>query len=426
MKTYRVPGAITIIPHHNLRSGIFRSLSCRNFRVFFIGHGISLTGTWIQRIALPWLVYQNSGSSLMLGLAAFSGLAPSFIFSPFAGAFIDRCNRFTLVTATQILNLGLALILAYFSYSGIITTNIIISVNILSGIINSFEMPARQVLCLEIIENREDYCNAMALNSLIVNGARLIGPSAAALLISFGGISLCFLINGISYIAVIISLIMMKSVPVKKNEKGTGIFSEIREGFQFTLKCRPARSILSLYGLICLAGWPFTVLVPAVAGEILNSGPETFSILMASSGAGAFIGAFILGSRKKTAETDSLIAADAALLGVSIISLSFSSNLLLSMGLMAVNGASMMMLMAATASYIQYITDENKRGRIMSCFTMIFTGAATAGSYLAGVLSEEFGIENTLQLGGFICLTAACMHLAFITGSNKLPEPDYE
>lgn len=424
MKTCREAGVIISVPGNGFLTGMFRSLRCRNFRLFFIGHGISLTGTWIQRIALPWFVYQKTGSSLMLGIVAFSGLVPSFILSPFAGVFIDRWDRFILVTATQILSLAQALLLVYFSFSGNLTTNIIIAVNIFSGIVNSFEMPARQVFCLEIIGNRNDYSNVMALNSLLVNGAKLAGPSAAALLISAGGISLCFLINGISYGAVIVSLLMMKSVPVKKKVNGRGLFHEMKEGFSFASGCHPARNILFLYGLICFAGWPFTVLMPAVAGDMLHGSSGTFSLLMASSGAGAFIGATVLGSRKKTVEAASSIARDAALLGISIVLLSFSRNLLLSMGLMAVNGACMMMLMAETVSFIQYIVEDNKRGRIMSCCTMIFTGAAPAGSYLAGNLSSKFGIQNTLLLGGIICVTGACMYLAVVPGSFKIAEFD--
>jgi MFS family permease len=392
---------------NNAIKNIFRTLGYRNFRLFFIGQGISLTGTWMQRIALPWLVYQRSGSTLMLGLVALSGLAPSFIMTPLAGVLIDRWNRYHIVMATQILSLIQALMLAYCCFTGNISVGMIILLNVFLGVINAFEMPARQAFLLELIDDKTDYCNAVAVNSTIVNGARLIGPSIAGIIITQSGEALCFLINGMSYIAVIISLIMMKTLPINEKIKNNGLFREMKEGFTYAFRCQPIKNVLLLYGLVCFAGWPYTVLMPVIAREMLHGGASTFSLLMIASGTGALFGAICLGSRKSNAGLDTVIASATALFGFGIIALSFSRNLILSMIVSAVIGACMMLLMAAIVSFLQTIIEENKRGRIMSCYVMIFTGAAPVGSYLAGVLSTRLGASNALFLGGFLCVIGA-------------------
>jgi len=398
---------------------IFRTLCCRNFRLFFIGQGISLTGTWMQRIALPWLVYQQSGSSLMLGLVAFSGLAPSFIMTPLAGVLIDRWNRYHIVMVTQILSLIQALMLAYCCFTGNISVGMIILLNVFLGVINAFEMPARQAFLLELIDDKTDYCNALAVNSTIVNGARLIGPSIAGIIIAYGGEALCFLINGMSYIAVIISLAMMKTLPINEKIKNSGLFHEMKEGFAYAFGFQPVRNVLLLYGVVCLSGWPCTVLMPVVARDLLHGGASTFSLLMMASGAGALIGALCLAYRKNISGMDTVIASATALFGFGIIALSFSRNLILSMIVLAVTGACMMMLMAATVSFIQTIIEESKRGRIMSCYVMIFTGAAPLGSYLIGELSTKMGTPYALFLGGLLCMIGAFI---FIAGKFSLDD----
>ncbi len=405
---------------------ILRSLQSENLRLFFIGQGISLVGTWIQRIALPWMVYQKSGSSSMLGIVAFAGLAPTFIIAPFAGVFIDRWNRYRVVMAAQIFSLIQAFILTFFSFSGDLSMKIIIILSIFSGIINAFEMPARQVFMLELVENKNDYSNVLAINSIIVTAARLAGPSAAAMLIGLGGLSICFLFNGLSYSAVIISLMLMGKIPVTIIAKGTGLAREMKDGFAFAFGHHPVRNILLLYGLICFAGWPVTVLMPVIAGEMLHGSAVTFSILTAASGGGALAGAVFSGSRKNGIGTDYTIAKASAVFGIGIILISFSGRLILSIGLMAVTGACMMILMAATVSFIQSITEENKRGRIMSCYTMIFTGAAPAGSYLSGNLSASFGTPQILFVSGLLCFAGAIAFSTTIPRRNRSIKLSYE
>ena len=396
----------------NAIKDIFRTLGCRNFRLFFIGQGISLTGTWMQRIALPWLVYQRSGSTLMLGLVAFAGLAPSFIMAPVAGVLIDRWNRHHIVMATQILSLIQSLMLAYCCYTGNISVGMIILLNVFLGVITAFEMPARHAFLMEIIDNKSDYCNAVAINSTIVNGARLIGPFLAGIIITGGGEGLCFLINGATYLAVIVSLVMMKTISTSQRAKNTGLFHEMKEGFVYILRFPPVKNVMLLYGLVCLSGWPYMILMPVIARDLLHGGASTFSMLVMASGAGALIGALFLGARKNISGMEMLIACATVLLGTGIITLSFSRNLILSMTLMAVIGACMMLLMTASISFIQTIIEESKRGRIMSCYTMVFTGTAPVGSYLAGELATRVGAPHTLALSGLVCLIGAFLFIA--------------
>lgn len=394
---------------------ILFSAGYRNFRLFFIGHAISLLGTWIQRIALPWLVYQKTESPVILGLVALSGLAPSFVLSPAAGVFIDRWSRYYVVTVSQVLSLVQAVLLTCCCYAGNISIETIIGLNIFLGIINAFEMPARHAFMLEIISNKNDYYNAVIINSVLVNTARIAGPSAAALIIAQGGESLCFLINSASYFVVIISLMMMKNLPETIKNKNTGLLKEMKEGFLYAFRYQPLKNVLFIYGILCFAGWPCTVLMPVIARNILHGGPATFSMLMTASGAGAFIGALFLGLRKKKTGFDHIIAYASVFFGAGMITLSFSNSLVLSVLTISLTGACMMILMSATISFIQTIIEESKRGRIMSCYTMIFTGAAPAGSYLAGELSVRVGTPQTLLLGGIACIAGALVYFNRIT-----------
>ncbi len=395
--------------------GIFRTLGGKNFRLFFIGQGISLIGTWMQRIALPWIVYQQSGSALMLGLVALSGFAPSLLLAPVAGVLIDRWNRYHTVLAAQFLCLLQALLLACCNYSGVLTVGIIILLNSALGLINAFEVPARQAFLIELIDDKNDYCSAVAVNSTIVNGARLIGPSLAGIIMTRSGEGLCFLCNGASYLAVILALLMMKNLPVTNKPENNGFFLEMKEGLKYALSYKPLKNVLLLYGLICLAGWPCTILMPVIARDLLQGGAGTYALLLTASGAGALGGTFYFGSRRSNEGLHKLLAAATALLGLSIIVLSFSENLLQAMVGVSVIGTCMMVLMAASVSYVQSVSEDSKRGRMMSCYSMIFTGAAPLGSYLAGALSTGLGTPQTLFLAGIVCLVGA---FAFSSNMN--------
>ena len=386
---------------------IFRTLGNRNFRLFFIGQGISLIGTWMQRIALPWLIYYKTGSPLLLGLVAFSGIAPSFILAPIAGVLVDRWDRYRIVMITQILSLIQALMLVFCSLEGNISIGMIISLNIFLGIINAFEMPARQAFLTGLINDKNDYCSALSVNSTIVNAARLIGPALAAIIISRFGEMPCFLVNAVSYLAVIVSLAMMSIKPASIRVASHGVLYELKEGFVYACGLHPIKEVLLLYGLVCLSGWPCTILMPAIAKDLLHGGAGTFSMLMTASGAGALIGALLLGSRKNISGMDTVMACATALLGIGIIALSFSKNLFTAMAMTALMGACMMMLMTSTISLIQTIIEDGKRGRIMGLYAMVFTGAAPTGSYLAGEMSSRLGTHQALVVGGLVCVIGA-------------------
>ena len=277
---------------------IFRSFQYRNYRLFFSGQSISLIGTWIQRIATPWLVYHLTGSAFLLGVVGFAGQIPTFMIAPFAGVLTDRWNRYHILIGTQIAAMIQALILAFLYFAGVIEVWHIVLLNIFLGCVNAFDTPARQSFVIEMVEKKEDLGNAIALNSSMVNGARLLGPSIAGILIAFTGEGICFLLNGISYLFVIASLLLMKVTPRKINSKDTHVFKEMKEGFSYAFGFAPMKYIIFLLSLVSLMGMQYTVLMPVFAKEILHGGSHTFGFLMGASGLGALTGALYLASRK--------------------------------------------------------------------------------------------------------------------------------
>jgi MFS family permease len=327
--------------HTNGRAGlntVFRSLRYRNYRLFFGGQSISLIGTWIQRIAVPWLVYRLTGSAFLLGLVGFASQIPAFLLAPFAGVLTDRWNRYHILVACQILAMIQALILAFLFFSGAIEIWHIIVLSILLGFINAFDMPARQAFVVEMVERREDLGNAIALNSSMVNSARLLGPSIAGVLIAATGEGICFLLNGFSYLFVIASLLMMK-VNLRKGEtQDTQVLQGLREGFSYAFGFAPIRYIILLLGLVSLMGMPYAVLMPVFAKEILHGGSHTFGFLMGASGVGALIGALYLASRRSVLGLGKIIPLSAAVFGFGLIAFSLSRFFLLSLALMLLTG----------------------------------------------------------------------------------------
>jgi len=395
---------------------IFRSFQYRNYRLFFGGQSISLIGTWIQRIATPWLVYHLTGSTMLLGVVAFAGQIPTFIIAPFAGVMTDRWNRYHILIGTQIAAMIQALILAFLFYSGTIEVWHIVILSIILGCINAFDIPSRQSFVIEMVEKKEDLGNAIALNSSMVNGARLLGPSIAGILIAFTGEGMCFMINGLSYIFVIISLLLMKVKPRKRNIKKQDVFKEMKEGFLYAFKFLPIKNIILLLGLVSLMGMQYTVLMPVFAKEILHGGSHTFGFLIGASGLGALTGALYLASRKNVLGFSKIIPMAAGIFGLGLVLFSLSRSFPLSLVLMVVTGLGMMLQMAASNTILQTIVDDNKRGRVMSFYTMAFMGTAPFGSFLAGILASRIGVPNTIMIGGIICILGALMF------TRKLPE----
>lgn len=395
---------------------IFRSLQYRNYRLFFTGQTLSLIGTWIQRIALPWLVYRLTGSAFLLGVVGFAGQIPTFLLAPFAGVLADRWSRYHILIATQILAMIQALVLASLFFTGAIEVWHIILLGVFLGFVNAFDMPARQSFVVEMVENREDLGNAIALNSSMVNSARLLGPSIAGVLIAATSEGTCFLLNGLSYLFVIASLLMMKVTPRKVKTLDTQVLQGLKEGFSYAFGFAPIRSIILLLGLVSLMGMPYAVLMPVFAKEILHGDSHTFGFLMGASGIGALTGALCLASRKSVLGLGKIIPLSAAIFGFGLIAFSLSRLFLLSLILMLISGLGMIMQMAASNTIIQTIVDDDKRGRVMSFYMMAFIGTAPFGSLLAGGLASSLGAPNTLMIGGVSCILGA------VTFARKLPD----
>ena len=384
-----------------------RTLSSRNYRLFFAGQGVSLIGTWMQRIAMSWLVYRLTDSVFLLGMVGFLGQIPTFLLGPFAGVLADRLNRHRIIVVTQILSMLQALALAVLVMTGAVQVWHIIVLSIFLGLVNALDMPTRQAFVVEMIEKREDLVNAIALNSAIFNGARLIGPSIAGILIATVGEGVCLLLNGLSYIAVIAALLAMRLRKREIERRSKNMLHEIREGFTYALGLAPIRSVLLLLGLVSVVGMPYTVLMPVFARDILNGGPHTLGFLMAATGCGALVGAIYLASRRSVLGVEKNIPVAASIFGVGLVGFSLSRALPVSLALMLVTGFGMMVQMASSNTLLQTVVDDNKRGRVMSFYNMAFMGMAPFGSLLAGSVARKIGAPYTLLVGGICCLAGA-------------------
>ncbi|SHG11266.1 Predicted arabinose efflux permease, MFS family [Bacteroides luti] len=405
--------------------GIFRSLRYRNYRLFFSGQSLSLIGTWVQRIAIPWLVYRLTGSAFLLGFVGFAGQIPTFILAPFAGVLTDRLNRYHIMIVSQILSMIQALALALLFFTNTIEVWNVLLLSVIQGCINAFDTPARQSFVIEMVEDKNDIGNAVALNSSMFNGARLVGPSIAGVLIASLGEGACFLINGISYIFVVISLLLMKVKPQEKKTKDTNIIKEFKEGFTYTFGFPPIRSIIILLTLISLMGMPFSVLMPIFAKDIFHGGSHIFGFLMGASGVGALIGAAYLASRKSVVGLEKIIPLAAVVFGLGLVSFSLSSSFPLSIILMIITGVGMMMQTACSNTILQTISDNDKRGRVMSFYTMAFMGTAPIGSFLAGSMASMIGAPATLLIGGIACVIGALVFAQKLPLFIKLVRPIY-
>jgi len=404
---------------------IFRALRHRNYRLFFAGQTISLIGTWMQQVAIGWLVYRLTNSALLLGIVGFVGQIPTFLCSPFAGVFADRHNRKNMLLVTQSLAMIQALILSLLILTGNIQVWHIIALSALLGIINSFDIPIRQAFTVEMIDDREDLGNAIALNSSMVNAARLIGPSIAGILIAIMGEGVCFLLNAISYIAVIASLLAMQVGAKKIQMQKRHILLELKEGVTYAFNFSPIRSILLLLSLVSLMGVPYQILMPVFARDIFHGGPSTLGFLVAMSGIGALAGAMYLAARRSVVGLNKIIAFTAGLFGISIAAFSLSKVLWLSMLILLISGFGMMVEMASSNTVLQTIVDEDKRGRIMSFYTMSFMGMAPFGSLLAGTLASSIGAPYTLLMGGLCCIIGALIFAIKLPQLRKEIRPIY-
>ena len=404
---------------------IFRALRHRNYRLFFGGQSISLVGTWMQQVAMSWMVYRLTNSALLLGIVGFSGQIPAFFLTPLAGVIADRYNRHRVLIVTQTLAMLQALILSVLVLTNRITVGQIVALSIFLGLVNSFDIPVRQAFTVEMIEEREDLGNAIALNSSMVNAARLIGPSLAGIIIAVLGEGICFLLNGVSYLAVIGSLLAMRIAPRKIKPPDTHVLQELKEGFVYAFNSTPIKFILILLSLVSLMGVPYQVLMPVFARDIFHGGSITLGFLMAMSGIGALTGAIYLASRKSVIGLGKIIPLFSGLFGLAVIAVALSGVLWFSMPVICVAGFAMMVQMAASNTVLQTIVEEDKRGRIMGLFTMAFMGMVPFGNLLAGSLASKIGAPNTLLLGGTCCVIGALMFIRKLPSLRERIRPIY-
>jgi MFS family permease len=404
---------------------IIRSLRHRNFRLFFSGQSISLIGTWMQRIALGWLVYRLTNSAFLLGLVGFAGQIPTFLLAPFAGVLADRHNRHRILILTQTLAMIQAMVLSFLVLFHLIEIWHVIVLSIVLGIINAFDMPTRQSFMVEMVEEKKDLGNAIALNSSMVNSARLLGPSAAGILIAALGEGTCFLINAISYMAVIVSLFLMKIEKKKVKPRNSKVWPELKEGFRYASNFAPIRDILMIFALVNLVGMPYMVLMPVFAKDVLHGGPSALGFLMGSTGLGALGGALYLASRKSVLGLGKNIPIAAITFGLALIIFSFSRLLFFSLGLMLLAGIGQMILMASSNTLLQTLVDDDKRGRVMSFYTMAFMGATPVGSLIAGFLASKIGAPWTVFIGGLVCIFGAFSFAKRLPILRKLVRPIY-
>jgi MFS family permease len=409
---------------HLARMG--RALKHRNFRLFFAGQTISLIGTWLTQVAASWLVYGLTNSALLLGVASFASQAPTFFLSPVAGVWVDRMDRHRVLLTTQSLAMLQSGLLAYFALRGTLDVGHIIALNTIQGIINAIDIPARQSFVVELIDDRADLANAVALNSSMVNAARLIGPTIAALLIGLVGEGVCFTIDAASYIAVLASLLSLRITPRVRPQKSGRIWAELREGVGYVGGFPPIRAVLLLLTTVSLAGGPYMVLMPVIARETLHGGAGTLGVLSASGGLGALTGALYLASRRSVLGLGRVIPLATTGFGVGLILVSQSRSLALTIPLMVVVGGAMMVQLAASNTIVQTLVDEDKRGRVMSLYSMAVFGVVPFGSLLAGSLADRVGASTTLLVGGVLCCIAALVFRRALPGLRDHIRPIYQ
>jgi MFS family permease len=390
-----------------------RALRHRNFQLFFAGQLISLVGTWMQTVAQSWLVYRLTGSTLLLGTVAFASQIPVFLVAPIGGTVADRANRHRVVISTQVASMVLALILALLTLTHRVQVWQIMVLAAGLGVVNAFDIPARQAFLMDMV-GREDLMNAIALNSSMFNGARVIGPAVAGILVAWVGEGWCFFANAVSYIAVIAGLLMMKLEHRARLANQGSPIAHIVEGFRFVLHTAPIRAILLLLGLVSLVGMPYSVLMPVFANQVLHGGARELGMLMGATGVGALLGALSLATRVGVKGLGRVIALCAGGFGASLILFAFSKMFWLSMLLLVPVGFTMMAQMASSNTLLQTMVPDHLRGRVIAVYSMMFMGMAPFGAFFAGALANRIGAPWTVAIGALACIAGAIvfgMHL---------------
>jgi MFS family permease len=405
---------------------VLRALEQRNYRLFFSGQSLSLIGTWMTRIATSWLIYRLTGSAWMLGIIGFLGQVPTFLLGPFAGVWVDRWSRHRTLVGTQVLSMVQSFALAALAFSGHIAVWHVAVLSALQGIINAFDTPARQAFLIEMVGDRNILSNAIALNSTMVNIARLFGPAIGGLIIAGFGEAWCFTIDGISYCAVIASLLMMTvaATPPRRREE-ENLWRELAEGFGYVSSSIPIRAILLLLAIVSLVGMPYSVLLPIFASKVFHGGAHTLGLLMGSTGVGALIAAVTMAARRSILGLGRRIGLAALLFGSGILVFALSRNLALSVAMLLVTGFAMMQHMASSNTILQTISDPSKRGRVMSYYTMAFMGMTPFGSLFGGAIAARFGAPRALAISGVICIVSAGLYFLYLPAIRRALRPIY-
>lgn len=404
---------------------ILRAFDSRNYRLYFAGQGISMIGTWMTQLATQWVVYELTNSALLLGVVGFASQIPTFFLAPFAGVVVDRWDRHRILVITQILAMLQSLALAVLALTGIINIWHIIFLCLFQGLINSLSMPALQAFVKEIVEKQEDLGNAIALNSSLISSARIIGPAIGGVLIATVGAGMCFLIDGISYIAVLATLLAMKLTPKKKAVQTTPPWQRLKEGFTYAFGFPPIRSVLLMMSLLGFMGLPYVVLIPIFATKILHGGSETLGYLITASAAGALMASIYLSSRSSVVGLENVIALAPGILGIGFIVFSLSHILEFSLFMMVIIGFSVVLQIASCNTFIQTIVEDDKRGRVMSFYSMAFMGVVPFGSLFSGWLASKIGAPNTLIINGIFCLLGSLIFVQQIPVLTRLVRPIY-
>jgi MFS family permease len=407
-------------------ASVGRALRHRNYRLFVTGQSISLIGTWLTKVATAWLVYRLTGSAWLLGVLGFAGQIPTFLLAPFAGVLVDRWNKYRVLLTAQTLAMLQSALLAALTLGGVIQVWQIILLNVFQGLIDAFDMPVRQSLVVRMVDDRADLSNAIALNSSMVNAARLIGPAIAGVLIAVAGEGGCFLIDTVSYAAVIGSVLLMRLDAPALPPKGTRVLEDMAEGFRYVRGFAPIRALLLMLGLTGLAGRPFAVLLPVIASKVLQGGAGTLGALQGVAGAGALAGALYLAARPNVLGLFRVVVASSVLFGLGLMAFSRAHVLWLALPLLLLAGTGMMVQTAASNTIIQTIVDEDKRGRVASLLAMSLFGTVPLGSLVAGALATRIGAENTIFIGGALCVIAVPFFLRALPEVRRAVRPVYE
>jgi MFS family permease len=385
-----------------------RALRHRNFRLFFSGQLISLIGTWMQSIAQDWLVYRLTGSVLLLGLVAFLNHIPVLVLAPVAGIVADRSNRHRTILITQSASMILALVLAILTLIGAVEVWHILTLTTLLGVAMAFDIPARQAFLMDMV-GRDDLLNAIALNSSMFNAARIIGPAVAGLMVASIGEGWCFVANGVSYVAVIVGLLMMRLAPYARPEPIGSIIAHMAEGLQFARRAAPVRILLVMVGIVSLVAMPYTVLMPVFADDVLHGGARGLGLLMGATGIGALLGALKLASKRGVQGLGGWVWMASVTFGLSLVLFAMSRRFWLSVALLMPVGFGMMVQMGATNTLLQVMTPDRLRGRVMALYSMMFIGMAPIGALLGGAVASTIGAPWTVAIGGIACLVSGAV-----------------